>query len=134
MPSIQYMHFTTKQCSLHSFLLARCAYHERGCSSQSWLYGSVLQPFEPRAFELRRSCGYESERSKLLLRWSVVASDLLGALVKRRQGFALLLQTCSAHQFTWQEGDLRLWKSLLLTDYKDRLPVSGPTLCHRIGH
>ena len=55
----------------------------------------MLQPFEPRAFELHRSRGYESERSKLLLRWSVVASDLLGALAMRRRGCAQQLQTSS---------------------------------------
>lgn len=72
---------------------------------QSWLYGKVLQPFEARAFELHASRGYESERSKLLLRWSVVASDLLGALAMRRRGFAQQHQTSSGQRVTWQECD-----------------------------
>ena len=46
-----------------------------------------MQPFEPQAFELRRSRGYESPHSKLLLRWSVLASDLLGVSGQFRLSF-----------------------------------------------
>ena len=44
---------------------------------QSWLYGKVLAVFAPDAFALHASRGHQSPFSKLLLRWSVVASDFL---------------------------------------------------------
>ena len=45
---------------------------------QSWLYGKVIQKLEPEAVALGTSRGYETPDSKTLLRWSVVASDVLG--------------------------------------------------------
>ena len=48
---------------------------------QSWLHGTFLVgPAEPAALEFHASRGYESPSSKLLMRWSVVLSDLVGAL------------------------------------------------------
>ncbi|GBG80956.1 hypothetical protein CBR_g31513 [Chara braunii] len=44
---------------------------------QSWVHGKVIAYFDPRALDLVSSRGYESAKSKLLLRWSVVASDIL---------------------------------------------------------
>ena len=46
---------------------------------QSWLYGKAIEHFEPEAVALGSSRGYETPASKTLLRWSVVASDVLGA-------------------------------------------------------
>lgn len=45
---------------------------------QSWLYGWALLAFDPAAFDLHKSRGYETPWSKLLLRWSVLFSDLIG--------------------------------------------------------
>ena len=47
---------------------------------QSWLCGKVVNLFEPEAVELHISRGYESASSKLLMRWTVVAFDLIGDL------------------------------------------------------
>ena len=47
--------------------------------TQSWLYGKVIERFEPEAVALHSSRGYETSFSKTLMRWSVVASDILGA-------------------------------------------------------
>ena len=43
---------------------------------QSWLHGKAIQQFEPETVELHTSRGYETQHSKLLLRWSVILSDL----------------------------------------------------------
>ena len=47
---------------------------------QSWLYGKVIGQLEPSAIALQTSHGYETPSSKLLMRWSVVASDIAGDL------------------------------------------------------
>ena len=47
-------------------------------SAQSWLYGKVIGLVEPPAVALDSSQGYETPSSKLLMRWSVLASDLAG--------------------------------------------------------
>lgn len=44
---------------------------------QSWICGKAIQQFEPPAMELVASHGYETQSSKLLMRWTVVISDLL---------------------------------------------------------
>jgi len=48
------------------------------CFAQSWLYGKVIGHFDPAAVELGSSRGFETQRSKLLMRWSVILTDLLG--------------------------------------------------------
>lgn len=48
-------------------------------TAQSWLYGKAIQRLEPEAIALHTSRGYETPSSKTLMRWSVVASDTLGA-------------------------------------------------------
>ena len=48
---------------------------------QSWLYGKILGYFDPAAVELHSSRGIETQRSKLLLRWTVVLTDILGAFL-----------------------------------------------------
>ena len=48
---------------------------------QSWLHGHLVRRYEPAAVELHTSRGYETPSSKLLLRWTVVLSDLVGAVV-----------------------------------------------------
>lgn len=45
---------------------------------QSWLIGKAIQWFDPDAVALHASQGYETRYSKLLLRLSVIASDVLG--------------------------------------------------------
>ena len=45
---------------------------------QSWLVGKAIQWFDPDAVALHTSQGYETRYSKLLLRLSVIASDVLG--------------------------------------------------------
>lgn len=47
---------------------------------QSWLYGKAIQHVEPDAVALHTSHGYETQSSKTLMRWSVVVSDILGAV------------------------------------------------------
>jgi len=47
---------------------------------QSWLYGKAIQYVEPDAIALHTSHGYETHTSKTLMRWSVVVSDVLGAV------------------------------------------------------
>jgi alpha-1,3-glucosyltransferase len=47
---------------------------------QSWLFGKALSKFDPKAFALHTSRGYETPWSKLLLRWSVLCADVLGTL------------------------------------------------------
>eukprot|EP00193_Tetraselmis_chui_P020304 CAMPEP_0177771312 /NCGR_PEP_ID=MMETSP0491_2-20121128/11504_1 /TAXON_ID=63592 /ORGANISM="Tetraselmis chuii, Strain PLY429" /LENGTH=304 /DNA_ID=CAMNT_0019288811 /DNA_START=153 /DNA_END=1064 /DNA_ORIENTATION=+ len=44
---------------------------------QSYVYGKVLSLVEREAFDLSTSQGYESPSSKLLMRWSVIFSDLV---------------------------------------------------------
>ena len=46
---------------------------------QSWLCGRVLARFDPAAFQLHSSRGYETPWSKVLMRWSVVVADIFGA-------------------------------------------------------
>ena len=50
---------------------------------QSWLCGKVINLFEPEAVELHMSRGYESASSKLLMRWTVVAFDMIGNIRTR---------------------------------------------------
>lgn len=45
---------------------------------QSWLHGRLLGLFDPKAVELHTSRGYETPRSKLLMRWTVLLSDIAG--------------------------------------------------------
>ena len=45
---------------------------------QSWLCGKALELIEPQAVALNSSRGYETQSSKILMRWTVLASDLLG--------------------------------------------------------
>jgi alpha-1,3-glucosyltransferase len=45
---------------------------------QSWLCGKFIEYFEPKAVALKTSQGYETDSSKLLMRTTVVISDLLG--------------------------------------------------------
>lgn len=49
--------------------------------TQSWLCGKAIQWFAPEAVALDTSHGYESYDSKLLMRWSVIACDVLCTLV-----------------------------------------------------
>ncbi|GAB4815387.1 hypothetical protein N2152v2_002433 [Parachlorella kessleri] len=44
---------------------------------QSWLYGKVIQLLDPEAVALGTSRGYETSFSKLLMRWTVVFSDVV---------------------------------------------------------
>jgi hypothetical protein len=44
---------------------------------QSWVHGKFMQFFDPAAVELTASRGYESYKSKYLMRWTVVLSDIL---------------------------------------------------------
>ncbi|EFJ46865.1 hypothetical protein VOLCADRAFT_62003 [Volvox carteri f. nagariensis] len=44
---------------------------------QSWLCGKVLRAVEPASVELVRSHGYETPSSKIAMRWTVIAADLL---------------------------------------------------------
>ena len=44
---------------------------------QSWAYGRVVAAFEPAAVALGTSRGHETPSSRLLMRWSVVVSDLI---------------------------------------------------------
>ncbi|KAK9860459.1 hypothetical protein WJX84_007901 [Apatococcus fuscideae] len=44
---------------------------------QSWLCGKVLNFFEPESVALGTSRGFETQSSKVLMRWTVLASDLL---------------------------------------------------------
>jgi alpha-1,3-glucosyltransferase len=44
---------------------------------QSWLFGAALQRIEPSSVELHSSRGYETASSKLLMRLTVLASDVL---------------------------------------------------------
>jgi alpha-1,3-glucosyltransferase len=45
---------------------------------QSWLCGKFIEYFEPKAVALKTSQGYETATSKLLMRITVLISDLLG--------------------------------------------------------
>ncbi len=44
---------------------------------QSWLYGQAVGVVDPMIVALHLSRGYESYVAKLLMRWTVVASDVL---------------------------------------------------------
>ncbi|CAM6100947.1 unnamed protein product [Calypogeia fissa] len=44
---------------------------------QSYVHGLVVQAFDPEAVALRSSRGYETYGSKLLMRWTVLSSDIL---------------------------------------------------------
>jgi len=44
---------------------------------QSWAYGTLFAKVEPAAVALGTSRGYETASSRLFMRWSVVASDLV---------------------------------------------------------
>ena len=61
----------------HGSLLAKPVTHAMW-GMQSWLYGKVIEHLEPEAVALGTSRGYETSSSKTFLRWSVVASDVLG--------------------------------------------------------
>ena len=50
-------------------------------SLQSWLHGKFLQFFDRPAVELTASRGYETYKSKYLMRWTVVISDILGECI-----------------------------------------------------
>jgi alpha-1,3-glucosyltransferase len=43
---------------------------------QSWLCGKFMELFSPETVELGASQGYESAFSKLLMRWTVMLSDV----------------------------------------------------------
>jgi hypothetical protein len=45
---------------------------------QSWVCGVALRAVEPEAVELVKSHGYETASSKIVMRWTVIAADLLG--------------------------------------------------------
>lgn len=45
---------------------------------QSWLCGKAVELLEPQAVALNLSRGYETQSSKVLMRWTVLAADLLG--------------------------------------------------------
>jgi hypothetical protein len=45
---------------------------------QSFLHGKLVNASDPAAVALRESRGFESYRSKHLLRWTVILSDLAG--------------------------------------------------------
>ena len=45
---------------------------------QSWLYGKAIERYAPEAVALHSSRGIETMQSKLLMRWSVIFSDMLG--------------------------------------------------------
>jgi len=44
---------------------------------QSWLFGKILQNIEPEAVALHSSRGYETPSSKVLMRWTAIAADLV---------------------------------------------------------
>lgn len=48
------------------------------CLLQSWVYGKLIEAFAPETVALHSSRGIETVRGKLLMRWSVILSDLLG--------------------------------------------------------
>ena len=45
---------------------------------QSWLCGKFIGHFDPAAVALNSSFGYEAPFSKSLMRWTVIAADILG--------------------------------------------------------
>lgn len=53
------------------------------CVLQSFLHGKLVAAVDPIAVSLWESRGHESYKSKHLLRWTVVLSDMLG---ERQQG------------------------------------------------
>lgn len=46
-------------------------------TTQSWIHGKFVGAFEPAAVALDSSRGYETPSSKVLLRWTVVLSDMV---------------------------------------------------------
>lgn len=56
---------------------------------QSWLCGKIVGHFDPAAVALNSSSGYETPFSKGLMRWTVIAADILS---ERLHG---LLRQCS---------------------------------------
>ena len=50
--------------------------------SQSWAHGQMLLRLEPEAVQLVKSHGYETDSSKLVMRMTVILSDVLGKSVK----------------------------------------------------
>ncbi|GLI67446.1 hypothetical protein VaNZ11_011639 [Volvox africanus] len=44
---------------------------------QSWLCGQAMRAVEPASVELVKSHGYETPTSKIVMRWTVIAADLL---------------------------------------------------------
>ena len=61
---------------------------------QSWLCGKVIGRFDPAAVALNSSSGYETPFSKSLMRWTVIAADILGesCCVSAPQASTLLLK------------------------------------------
>lgn len=61
---------------------------------QSWLCGKFIEYFEPKAVALKTSLGYETASSKLLMRSTVIISDLLGKFTVINYKNLLLLAYC----------------------------------------
>ena len=80
---------------------------------QSWLFGKVIEHYEPEAVALGTSRGYETPSSKTLLRWSAVAADVLGEPFPHLRLGAPSMRSCAGHQrAAWPQCSFRrLWRA-----------------------
>ncbi|KAK9833048.1 hypothetical protein WJX74_005586 [Apatococcus lobatus] len=84
---------------------------------QSWLCGKVLDFFEPEAVALKSSRGYETQSSKVLMRWTVLAFDLLVYFPAMLACVAVFGARRPPEQRLWLLAATLLQPALLLIDH-----------------
>lgn len=84
---------------------------------QSWLHGRILHFLDPEAVALHTSRGFEDAKSKFLMRWTVLSSDLL---VFFPAAIALVASYYKRRRFeerAWALGMILLQPALMLIDH-----------------
>eukprot|EP00963_Diacronema_lutheri_P005806 scaffold461_cov321-Pavlova_lutheri.AAC.24 len=84
---------------------------------QSWLCGKAIQAIEPEAVELNTSRGYESQSSKVYMRWSVVLFDVLFLFPGALACIGTIYKRKRPEQRLWALASVLLQPALLLIDH-----------------
>lgn len=84
---------------------------------QSWLHGRIIYFLDPAAVALNSSRGYEDARSKFLMRWTVLSSDILVFFPAAIAFVASYYRRRRFEEQAWALGMILLQPALMLIDH-----------------
>lgn len=84
---------------------------------QSWIHGRIIHALEPAAVALNTSRGHEDARSKFLMRWTVLSSDILVFFPAALAFVSLYYKLAIFEEQAWALSMILLQPALILIDH-----------------